>query len=95
MKTMLLYLIDTLASNFTNVKKMMKDTLEKKKGKWYRAIDEYREELELTWESLEDMDRTTLKRVVKAYDTEKWNDGLRNKTSLRFYVHCTREGDTI
>ena len=69
----------------------MRDTLEKKKGKWYRAIDEYREELELSWESLEDMDRTTLKRVVKAYDTEKWNDGLRNKTSLRFNVKEKKE----
>ena len=70
METMLLYMIDTQASNFTNVKEMMRDTLDRKKGRWYKAIDEYREELELSWESLEDMDRPTLKRLVKAYDRE-------------------------
>ena len=86
METMLLYMIDTQASSFTNVKNMMRDTLDKKKGRWYNAIDGYREELELSWESLENMDRPTLKRLVKAYDTEKWKDGLRKKSSLRFYV---------
>ena len=91
METMLLYMIDTQASNFTNVKDMMKDTLERRKGRWFRAIDEYREELGLSWENLEDMDRLTLKRLVKAYDTEKWNDGIRRKPSLRFYVQEKRE----
>ena len=66
METMLLYMIDTQASSFTNVKSMMKDTLDKKRGKWYNAIDEYREELELSWESLENMDRPTLKRLIKS-----------------------------
>ena len=31
METMLLYMIDTLASDFTNVKLMMEDTLSKKR----------------------------------------------------------------
>ena len=64
---------------------MMKDTLAKKKGRWYNAINEYREELEITWERLENIDRTSLKKMIRAYDTEKWKDGLRKKTSLRFY----------
>ena len=41
METMLLYMVDTLSSNFTNVKTMMADTLDRKKGKWYNAIEEY------------------------------------------------------
>ena len=90
METMLLYMIDTLASNFTNIKKMMRDTLEKK-GRWYKAINEYREELELSWETLEDTDRPTLKKIVKIYDTEKWKGGLRKKTSLRFYIQEKKE----
>ena len=85
MEIMLLYMIDTLASSFNNVKGMMRDTLVRKRGKWYNAINEYREELELSWESLEDMDRPSLKRLIKLYDTEKWKDGMRKKTSLRFY----------
>ena len=86
METMLLYMIDTLAGDFTNVKDMMKDTLLRKKGKWFNAIEEYREELGLSWDKLEAMDRPSLKRIVRAYDTEKWKDGLRRKQSLRFYI---------
>ena len=85
METMLLYMVDTMASRFTNVKNMMKDTIVKKKGRWYNAINEYRIELEMTWEKLENIDRPTLKKMIRAYDTEKWKDGLRKKTSLRFY----------
>ena len=91
METMLLYMVDTLASNFTNIKKMMRDTLDKGKGRWYKAINEYREELELSWEILENTDRPTLKKIIKMYDTEKWKDGLRKKTSLRFYIQEKKE----
>ena len=86
MDTMLLYVIDTQASNFSNVKSMMRDTLNRKKGRWYNAIDEYRGELNLTWECLDKMDRPTIKRLIKAYDTVRWKDGLWKKSSLRFYI---------
>ena len=69
----------------------MKDTIRKKKVKWYNAIEEYREELGLSWDNLEVMDRPTLKKIVREYDTEKWNEGLRRKQSLRFYVQEKKE----
>ena len=70
METMLLYMIDTLASDFTNVKLMMEDTLSKKKDKWFNAVEEYRIELDLSWDRLKAMDRPTLKKIVREYDTE-------------------------
>merc|ERR1712179_177357 len=79
-------MIDTMASGFTNVKLMMKDTISKKRGKLYNAIEEYRIELDLPWDKLEAMDRPTLKKIVREYDTEKWYEGMRKKQSLRFYV---------
>jgi len=85
METMLLYMVDTLASEFTNMKNMMRDTLTKRKGKWYNTINEYRQELEITWERLEKIDRQSLKKLIRAYDTEKWKDGLKRKPSLRIY----------
>jgi len=91
MVTMFLYMVDTLATNFTNIKNMMRDTLNKRKGRWYKAINEYKEELELFWEILENTDRPTLKKIIKMYDTEKWKDGLRKKTSLRFYIQEKKE----
>ena len=51
MEMMLLFIVDTLASNFNNIKEMMKDSIEKKKGKWFKAVEEYRLELGLTWEN--------------------------------------------
>ena len=48
METMLAYIIDVMKGNFTNVKDMMMDTIKKQKGKWYNAVDEYREELGIT-----------------------------------------------
>ena len=85
METMLLFVVDTLASKFNNVKEMMMDSIEKGKGKWYNAVDEYRLELGLTWSKLENIDRQSLKRLVKKYDTEKWKEGMNRKTSLRIY----------
>jgi len=64
---------------------MMRDALTKRKGKWYNALNEYRQELEIIWERLEKIDRQSLKKLIRAYDTEKWKDGLRKKASLRIY----------
>merc|ERR1711874_477020 len=86
METMLLYMVDTLASDFTDIKKMMKDTLVKGKGRWYKAIDEYRIELKLTWKKLLDTDRPILKSMIRLYDTAKWEEGMEKNTSLRFYI---------
>ena len=83
---MLAYLIDTPASEFDNIKAMMKDTLMKKKGKWYSTIDSYRRELNLTWTQLENMNRATLKSTIRQYDTDKWYKGLFKKSSMCFYA---------
>jgi len=45
METMLLYVVDTLSSNFENLKKYMNDEIEKEKGQWIKTINNYRMEL--------------------------------------------------
>ena len=62
METMLAYLIDTMASEFTNIKNMMSDAIARGKGRWYDTINRYRLELGLTWRKLETMNRATLKK---------------------------------
>ena len=86
METMLLFRVDTLAGEFTNVKNMMIDSIERGKGKWYKTIDEYRLELNLSWEQLRKIDRQSIKKLVREYDTEKWKDGMIQKSTLRIYV---------
>ena len=48
METTLAYLIDTMASDFNNVKDMMNDAITRGKGKWYNNINSYRIELGVT-----------------------------------------------
>ena len=58
---------------------MMDDAINRKKGKWYRTVDKYIGELDLTWEEVRRMDRPTLKRCVKLYDQKIWESGLQEK----------------
>merc|ERR1711874_690450 len=82
----LTYVVDTLASNFLDIKKKMLHSLSKGKGKWYRAIDKYRSELKLSWEELKELDKPTLKSMIRSYDTKKREEGMVRKVSLRFYI---------
>ena len=61
METMLLFIVDTLASDFGDVKKLMNDTIERGRGKWINNINEYRRELGITWTEMREIDRKTLK----------------------------------
>ena len=63
----------------------MTDTIVKGKGKWFNTINEYRQELDMTWDELKEIDRKSLKVKVRKYDTDKWREGLMMKTSLRIY----------
>merc|ERR1711874_280407 len=76
METMLSYAMDTLTGNFQEVKKMMLHTISMEKGRWYKTINEYREELRITWDDLQNMDKANLMGMIKTYDTDKWIEGM-------------------
>ena len=86
METMLSYAMDTLTGKFQDVKKMMLHTISSEKGRWFKAINGYREELRISWEDLQKIDKSTLKNMIKAYDTDKWIEGMTEKISLRYYI---------
>jgi len=65
MQTMLMYVADTLSGKFQNVKDMMMDTIEKEKGKWYKAVNGYRNELGISWDDLQNLDKPSLKKTSK------------------------------
>ena len=60
MEPMLSFIVSTNKSSFTNLKEMMKGSIARRKYKWYRTVNRYREEIDLTWSEIEDMDRATL-----------------------------------
>merc|ERR1711874_296360 len=70
---------------------MGKHTISSQKGRWFKATNSYREELEITREELENLDRVNLKKMEKKYDTEKWKQGLIQKTSLRYYIQGEKD----
>ena len=43
-------------------------------------------ELGLTWENLRNIDRASLKKIIRDYDNDCWHKGLNDKPALRFYV---------
>ena len=85
METMLLFIVDTMASNFNNIKEITNDSIKKKKGKWFNAVEEYRLELGLTWDKMKTIDRQSIKILIRKYDTQKWKEGLYRKSSMRLY----------
>ena len=86
METTLQYVRSTMNSEFNNIKEMMQDTIRIKKGRWYKNVNSYREELGITWKDLFEMSKEELKRRIKAYDTKIWEDNLARKSTLKYYV---------
>ena len=64
METTLAYYVDTMTSEFSEIKTMMNDALAIGKGRWYDNINNYRNELGLTWEQLKELDKNSLKKQL-------------------------------
>ena len=86
MESMLAYIINVNKGKFEDIKKMMNDAIRRKKGKWYRAVNRYRMDLDLSWKDLLDTNRTTLKKCINKYDTDLWEKSIKNSKVLKFYV---------
>merc|ERR1711874_228176 len=86
METMLLYALDSMQGNFSNIKDMMEDTIKVGKVRWYNSIKKYLDKLKINWDTLIKMPREELKIRVKDYDTEMWKKGLLGTKTQEFYV---------
>ena len=40
---------------------------------------------------MKNLDKTTLKSMIRSYDTNKWEEGMTRKVSLRFYIQEKRK----
>ena len=54
----------------------MQDSIKKGKGRWYNNINRYRQELKITWDDLLGLDRKALKKLIRNYYNDCWEDGL-------------------
>ena len=85
METTLGYILDVMDGEFEELKEMMLDSIEGKKGKWYQHVERYRSELDISWEDLLRLDKKSLKRLVKTYDSDCWRRELEDKSSAKYY----------
>ena len=62
METSLGYILDVLNGEFEDLKKIMLDSINEKRGKWYNHVNRYRLELDISWENLFKLDKKSLKK---------------------------------
>ena len=99
METSLQYVRSTMSGDFEDMKKLMLDTINTEKGRWYKQVNSYREELKMTWEEVYEIPKETLKKKIRVYDTHLWKLDLASKSTLKYYAmgkteigynHCYR-----
>ena len=86
METSLGYILDVMNGEFEELKKMMSDSIEEKRGKWFHHVERYRMELDISWEDLLKLDKKSLKKIIRIYDNECWKKELEDKSSARYYA---------
>ena len=86
METSLQYVRSTMDSDFEDMKELMRDSIDTGKGKWYKQVNSYREELKMTWEELFTISKEALKKKIREYDTNLWKLNLACKSTLKYYA---------
>ena len=62
----------------------MNDTIERGRCQWINTVNDYRTKLGITWDDLREMDRKTLKVMIKEYDTQLCLEGINQTPELRW-----------
>ena len=50
-----------------------------------KAINDYREKLDMSWDDLRTIDKKSLKDKIKEYDTQIWLQEMFHKPTLKWY----------
>ena len=85
-ETSLGYILDVINSEFEDLKKIMLDSIKEKRGKWYSHVNKYRLELDISWENFLNLDKKSLKEIIKNYDNNCWKAELNEKSSTKYYA---------
>ena len=71
-ETILAFTRRSMQGRFEKIKDYMGHELETLKGRWAKAVNKYRQELNLTWQELREIGKKDLKAKVRDWDTKKW-----------------------
>ena len=85
MDSTLQYVRDVLTGKFGKIKEMMEDIISKRVGEWFRIVNSYIEELNITWDLLYILTKGEIKTLTRNYDTQLWEKELRDRKILKYY----------
>ena len=85
MDSTLQYVRDALTGKFGKIKEMMEDIISKRVGEWFRIVNSYIEELNITWDLLYILTKEEIKTLTRNYDTLLWEKELRDRKILKYY----------
>ena len=71
METVLMYIKDTLEGTFEKIKSYLEHDIITEGSEWMRTANEYRRELNISWEEFRDVDRKMLKKRIRDFNTQK------------------------
>ena len=80
-----MYIKDTLEGTFEQVKSYLEHDIQTEGSEWMRTANEYRRELNISWEEFRDIDRKGLKKQIRDMDTQQWMEEMLNKPTLKWY----------
>ena len=86
METTLQYARSVMNGEFENIREMMLDTIQVGQGYWYKNINAYRLELNISWADLFNMTSMELKRRVRENDDRLWKNEIEKLPTLRIYA---------
>ena len=79
---------ETLQGKFEKVKDYMDHELNTVKGRCAKTVNKFRQELELGWNDLREINKKDMKTKIRDRDTRMWRTDMQEKDTLKWY----REG---
>ena len=85
METALMYVKDMMEGSFEKIKMYLQHDIATEGSEWMRTVNVYRSELNMTWQEFREVDRKTLKRRLRDWDTQKWMEEMFHRPTFRWY----------
>ena len=74
-----------MESSFKRIKTYLEHDIATGESEWMRTVNRYRSDLNITWQEFREIDRKTLKRRLRDWDTQEWMEEMFHRPTLRWY----------
>ena len=86
MKNKIMYVKHALKEDGNGiVRKIIREEIDRLDSEWIKKVDEYRKELELSWEAIQRESKEQIKERIQDWDTIQWRKEISSKTTLQIY----------